>query len=299
MTSSKAQSTDQEHPLRASDMVLFFPQYQAGAIPSRIPVGTPALRALWQEAPGFTEVPLQVTDPVNPGSDPHIRFRDILHRQLADAQALVKAAGPSFILTTGGDCGASYVPIAYINALYHGKLGVIWVDAHADIHAPSTSPSGNYHGMVLRHLMGDPAFKEHPDLPLRPEQIAYVGLRDTEPPEDEFIARHSIPRFNALDVAASNAPLDMIIARFQDHGVTHLHLHVDCDVMDQAVFPHVHVPEPEGLTLARLIEILQYLRTAMPMASCCLTEYAPQEAGAGLDLVRDVYTKGLGLKLPS
>lgn len=279
-------------------MVLFFPQYQAGAVPSQIPTGTPSLRALWQTAPDFVEVPLQTTDISNPGNDPAIRFRDILHRQLLDAMALVAQAQPAFILTTGGDCGASYVPIAYMNALYQGKLGVIWVDAHADIHAPSTSPSGNYHGMVLRHLMGDPEFKEKPDLPLQPEQIAYVGLRDTEKPEDDFIAEKNIPRFSALEVAENNNPLDEIIQRFQENGVTHIHLHVDCDVLDQAVFPHVHVPEPDGLTLTRLIDILQYLRTAMPMASCCLTEYAPKEAGAGLSIVTDIYTRGLGLRLP-
>ncbi len=299
MTMQKAQSTDLSYPLRPNDMVLFFPQYQAGAVPSQIPTGTPALRALWHEAPGFVEVPLQLTDAASLGSDPLIRFRDILYRQLKDAMALVRNAQPDFILTTGGDCGASYVPIAYMNALYQGKLGVIWVDAHADIHAPSTSPSGNYHGMVLRHLMGDPEFKEKPDLPLKSAQIAYVGLRDTEQPEDEFIRKNNIPRFHAQDVTNNNAPLDSIIARFQENGVTHLHLHVDCDVLDQMVFPHVHVPEPEGLSLERLIEILQYLRAAMPMASCCLTEYAPKEAGAGLPLVTKIYTAGLGLKLPS
>ncbi len=298
MTQRKEQSASHACPLRKSDMVLFFPQYQAGAVPSRIPVGTPALHALWQNASGFREVPLQPTDSDDPGDDPAIRFHDILRVQQADAMACVEALQPEFILTTGGDCGASYIPIAYMNKLYTGKIGVIWVDAHADIHAPSTSPSGNYHGMVLRHLMGSDEFLGKPALPLTPAQIAYVGLRDTEQAEDDFIAAHHIPRFNALEVAKDNAPLEAIIAHFKANGLTHLHLHVDCDVLDQAVFPHVHVPEPEGLTLPRLIDILQYLRAAMPMASCCLTEYAPQKAGAGMDVVSAVYTEGLGLSLP-
>src|SRR5690606_8289196 len=111
-------------------MILFFPQYQAGAVPSNIPLGTPALRALWQDAPGFAEVPLRPTDPADPGPDPQIRFRAILKRQLQDALAVVRAAAPGFILTTGGDCGASFVPIAYMNDAYDGKVGVVWVDAH-------------------------------------------------------------------------------------------------------------------------------------------------------------------------
>ncbi len=279
-------------------MILFFPQYQAGYVPSTIPIGTPSLRGLWQGAPGFAEVPLQPTDIGNPETEGGIRFRRVLRRQMEDSLRIVNAAQPDSILTTGGDCGGSFAGIAYMNELCGGKIGVIWVDAHADIHLPSTSPSGNYHGMVLRNLMGDAEFDLQPRLPLRPQQIAYLGLRDTEAEEDAVIAQYGIPRFSAADVMAGDGPLDAVVAHFKAHGITHLHLHVDCDVMDEKIFPHVHVPEPDGLTLERLLHALQYLRGAMPMASCCLTEYAPRTAGAGLDIVRRVYIEGLGLTLP-
>jgi arginase len=282
-----------------SPMVLFFPQYQAGYVPSNIPVGTPALRDLWKDAPGFVEVPLQPTDVNKPETDRHVRFRKILNKQLHDALDIVDRMKPDFILTTGGDCGASFIPIAYMNAYYKGKIGVIWVDAHADIHVPSTSPSGNFHGMVLRHLMGHVEFDVQPPLPLKPHQIAYLGLRDTEIEEDEVIADLRIPRFSAFEIMQSNEPLDAVIDHFKASGITHLHLHVDCDVMDEKIFPYVHVPEPGGLTLERLLELLQYLRRKMPMSGCCLTEYAPATPGAGLDVVKRVYTEGLGLSLPN
>src|SRR5690606_1019409 len=115
---------------------------------------------------------------------------------------------------------------------------------------------------------------------------------------DEVIGNMGIPRFGADAVMAGNEPLDAVIAHFRANGITHIHLHVDCDVMDEKIFPHVEVPEPGGLTLERLIEVLQYLRKAMPMSGCCLTEYAPRVEGAGLDIVRRVYTEGLGLSLP-
>lgn len=279
-------------------MVLFFPQYQAGVMPSNIPLGSAGLRSLWSDAPGFTEVPLQPTDESAAQAGHGVRYRHVLRKQLVDAMAMVKAAGPDFILTTGGDCGASFVPIAYMNELYAGKLGVIWVDAHADIHTPSTSPSGNYHGMVLRHLMGDAAFDIQPSLSLRPAQIAYLGLRDTEAAEDDFIAQMKIPRFDAAQVMRDNMPLEAVIGHFKQNGITHIHLHVDCDVLDASVFPYVHVPETGGLTLDRLIQSLQYLRAAMPMASCCLTEYAPAAQGDGLETVARIYREGLGLTIP-
>lgn len=286
-------------PVAKPPMILFFPQYQAGHMPSHIPIGTPSLRALWQEAPGFVEVPLEPVDDTHPETDRNIHFRKTLALQLARAMKIVEEAAPDFILTTGGDCGASFVPIAYMNEYYKGKIGVIWVDAHADIHVPSTSPSGNYHGMIFRHLMGHVEFDVQPRVPLRPEQIAYIGLRDTEPEEDAVIAQYGIPRFDAGQVMAGNAPLDAVIAHFKKNGMTHLHLHVDCDVMDETIFPHVEVPEPGGLTLERLIEVLQYLRASMPMSGCCLTEYAPRQEGAGLAIVEKVYSEGLGLVLPS
>jgi len=279
-------------------MVLFFPQYQAGYVPSNIPVGTPSLRDLWKNQPGFAEVPLQPTDISDPQEEGGIRFRKILTKQLRDALAIVDKAKPDFILTTGGDCGGSFVPVAAMNELHHGKVGVIWVDAHADIHTPSTSPSGNYHGMVLRNLLGHPEFDVQPRVPLKAHQIAYLGLRDTEAEEDDIIAALGIPRFNAAEVMISNNPLDSVVDHFRKHGVTHLHVHVDCDVMDEKVFPYVHVPEPGGLTLNRLLEILQYLRAQMPMTGCCLTEYAPVHPGEGLEIVKRVYTEGLGQKLP-
>lgn len=279
-------------------MILFFPQYQAGFVPSVIPVGTPALRELWKKDPGFAEVPIQATDPDRPETDRGVRFRRIIKKQLSDAGAIIDERQPDFIVTTGGDCGGSFSSIAYINQKFDGKIGVLWIDAHADIHTPSTSPSGNYHGMVLRHLMGHEEFDIQPQLPLRPGQIGYLGLRDTEQEEDAVIERLGIPRFSAREIMAGNGPLDAVIEHFRQNGVTHLYLHVDCDVMDEKVFPHVHVPEPDGLSLERLLEVLQYLRSKMPVASCCLTEWAPTHPKAGLDIVKRVYAEGLGLTLP-
>lgn len=280
-------------------MILFFPQYQAGAMPSTIPVGTPSLRKLWQAAPDFVEVPLQETDAEDSQSEGGIHYRKILTKQLLDARAIVDAAQPESILVTGGDCGASFVSIDYTNVKYDGKIGVIWVDSHGDIHTPSTSPSGHYHGMVLRNLMGDESFDVQPRMALKPEQIAYLGLQDTEKEEDEIIARLGIQRFNSTDIMQGDAAMDAVIARFKSHGITHLYLHVDCDVMDEKEFPHVHVPEPKGISLERLLYILKYLRTHMPVAGRCLTEYAPRTEGAGLDIIKRVYTEGLGLALPA
>ncbi len=276
-------------------MILFFPQYQAGYVPSNIPKGAAAIENFWAAQHDFHPVEIIKTDIQNPQSSGGIRFRDILKTQALRAQSILNEHAPDFVLTTGGDCGASYASIAYLNERYAGKIGVIWVDAHADIHVPSTSPSGNYHGMVVRNLLGADGFDLKPARPLETHQVAYLGLRDTELEEDDYIAQNKIPAFRTQDILNSDVPLYAVLDHFKKQGLTHIHLHVDCDVMDVADFPHVHVPEHGGLSVQRLIEILTILRTSMPMAGCCVTEYAPQHEGEGFDIVKRIYEEGLGI----
>ena len=75
------------------------------------------------------------------------RFRDTL--------AHLRVSAPDVVVTVGGTCGVEAAPVAYLNERYRGDLAVVWYDAHGDLNAPATSPSGHFHGMVLRTLLGD------------------------------------------------------------------------------------------------------------------------------------------------
>jgi len=104
------------------------------------------------------------------------------------------ASTGSFVLTLGGDHSIAVGSIAGMLSK-HRDLGVVWVDAHADINTPLTSRSGNMHGMplgMLMKLMGPgksfPGFEWLEDVPiLRPEQVAYIGLRDIDDPERKVL----------------------------------------------------------------------------------------------------------------
>ena len=79
-----------------------------------------------------------------------------------------------FALTLGGDHGIASGSIAGV-LRKHPDLRVVWLDAHADLNTPATSPSGNYHGMPVAHLMG--LFDGHPkgyewmaDVPVVPKE---------------------------------------------------------------------------------------------------------------------------------
>src|SRR4029078_8119073 len=62
---------------------------------------------------------------------------------------------PDRILSIGGTCGTELAPVAYLNERWGGRMAVLWLDAHADLNPPASSPSGHFHGMVLRTLLGD------------------------------------------------------------------------------------------------------------------------------------------------
>ena len=118
-----------------------------------------------------------------------------------------------FPLVLSGDHSNANATIAGIKATYpHKTLGVIWIDAHADIHSPYTTPSGNLHGMPLAAALNEdnlPCQRHAPDAEteffwrrlqnlaepgpkIRPEHLVYVAVRDTEEEEEAVIARLGI-----------------------------------------------------------------------------------------------------------
>jgi arginase len=127
----------------------------------------------------------------------------------------------SFPIVLAGDHSSAGGTIAGIKMAYPKKrLGVIWIDAHADLHSPYTSPSGNIHGMPLATALGvdnlghkvneiSDDLKVQWDklkalgniLPkIKPEDIVFIGVRDTEDPEDYYIADNNIKLIEVEEV---------------------------------------------------------------------------------------------------
>ncbi|MBE1497818.1 arginase [Amycolatopsis lexingtonensis] len=157
----------------------------------------------------------------------------------AQLAALEAPGGP--VLTIGGDCGVELVPIGVARFRYGPGLGVAWFDAHPDLNTASTSPSGAFHGMVLRSLFGegDPDFAADPALV--PGNVALLGTRVFDPEERAAVSR-------GLAVTSVDAL-----------AVEKLYVHVDLDVLDPAEFPGLNYPEPDGWTIARLVSELDAL----------------------------------------
>ncbi|WP_328443509.1 arginase family protein [Amycolatopsis sp. NBC_00438] len=158
----------------------------------------------------------------------------------AQLAALEAPGGP--VLTIGGDCGVELVPIGVARFRYGPGLGVAWFDAHADLNTAATSPSGAFHGMVLRSLLGegDPEFAAAPAL--EPGRAVLLGTRVFDPEERAAVAR-------GLAVTSVDALA----------GAEKLYVHVDLDVLEPTEFGGLNYPEPDGWTIAQLVSSLDAL----------------------------------------
>lgn len=124
-------------------------------------------------------------------------------------------------IVLSGDHSSALGTISGIKSVYpHKTLGVIWIDAHADIHSPYTSPSGNIHGMPLAAALAldnlkcqinevIPETQQHWEemkhigieaAKIDPEHLIYFGVRDTEEAEDKQIAELGIKNFSVEEV---------------------------------------------------------------------------------------------------
>ena len=162
-----------------------------------------------------------------------------------------------FPIVLSGDHSSALGTISGVKAANSAnKVGVVWIDAHADIHSPHTSPSGNIHGMPLAAAIGDDNLdfqindisRETSTLwermknigvagtKVEPEDIVYFGVRDTEEPEDKQIEKLGIKnytvseiRFRGLEKCVSEA-----ILKLENCDVIYISFDVDsmdCDMV--------------------------------------------------------------------
>jgi arginase len=199
------------------------------------------------------------------------------------AMAQLRAEEADCILTVGGTCGVEAAPVGYLNERYAGDLGVVWLDAHGDLNTPESSPSGNFHGMVLRTLLGEGPAEYVSDLrrPLTPEQVFLAGTRDLDPPEMEFITARAISGTPPNQCADPQAFVEKIKAR----GFTHVYLHLDLDAINPADFPATLMRTTGGPTLEDVCNLMQAVSGALDVVGFSIVEYV-QGDDASLDTLR-------------
>lgn len=203
------------------------------------------------EDKGNIEVPIQEMCSI---TDPKLKYIDCIipmGRRIAGAVATSIQSG-RFPLVLGGDHSLSVGSIR--GAAKQRKLGVIWVDAHADFNTAETTPSGNIHGMPLAALcgLGDPRlvslWDETPPV-LDPQRVAILGARDLDPGEKRNLreAGVMVQSMEQIDRLGMPAALERCIERVS-RDVDGIYLSFDMDALDPRHAPGVGTPVNGGLT---------------------------------------------------
>jgi arginase family enzyme len=201
-----------------------------------------------------------------------VRHAGALAENLAAVRAVLTRVGALTPVVAGGDCGVELAPVEAAISRFGDRLAVAWLDAHGDLHTPVSSPSGAFHGMVLRALLGDGPGALSPDKALRPGQVVLAGVRALDPAERDFVRHQRIRLVGVAELAAAPALADAVART----GAEAVYLHVDLDVLDPGEFGAVGFPEPGGLTISRLAAAVRVLAGRFAVAGIGITEYQPR-----------------------
>ena len=173
---------------------------------------------------------------------------------LGEQTLAVAAELPARPVVLGGCC-CSHIGAVEALAARHGRISLVWLDAHGDLNTPETSPSGNEWGMPLRMLLDAGA--------VAPSDVALVGARNLDPPEEEFIAASGIRVGREGVTAAIDGP-----------GCTYVALDVDSLAPDEV---SSFMPEPGGLSVAEVESLFTGLRNDATVLGAGVSGLAPDE----------------------
>jgi arginase len=173
-----------------------------------------------------------------------------------------------------GNCGITVGVVAGVAAASGRRVGVVWLDAHADFTTPETTSSGFLDGMGLAVLTGRcwtrlaGAVPGHRPVP--EEAVVLVGARDFSAGEEAALDRSGVIRVRPAELADLDEAVDRLATRADT-----VHLHVDLDVHDPSIAPANGYAAPGGLTAEQVRGVARTVARRLPLCSATLAAYDP------------------------
>lgn len=174
-----------------------------------------------------------------------------------------------------------------------GTVRLVYIDGHLDIYDGHTSPTGEAADMPIAVVLGDgpPAWVERvaPSPVVPPPAIALLGYHDPDELMDvgEALAANRAAGLFDADVATiRRVGPPATAARALAHvrqGSANLWLHIDVDVLDQAVFPATDYLQPGGLDWDELVDLVAPVAAADGLVGWSIACYNPEKDPAGAD----------------
>lgn len=230
-------------------------------------------------------------------TDPKLKYIDCIipmGRRISGAVS-TSVQGGRFPLVLGGDHSLSVGSVR--GAARQRKIGLLWVDAHADFNTHLTTPSGNIHGMPLAALcgMGDPRLVQLWDEPapvVDPKRVAVIGARDLDPGEKVNLqdAGVMVQSMEQLDRHGLVPIMEKALERIT-RDVDGIYLSFDMDSLDPRHAPGVGTPVPAGLTQREAYLICEMVAETGKLVGMDMVEVNPildtqnQTAHLAMDLI--------------
>lgn len=184
------------------------------------------------------------------------------------------------------------------------RVGVIWLDAHADINTPQSSLSGNVHGMPVAHLLGygDPTLASLASISpaLLPKHLVYVGLRDLDAAEQQRIRELGIRAFTMRDIDERGLRAVMNDAvTIATTGTGGVHLSCDADWIDPREAPGVGTPVRGGATLREAHLAMEIIHDTGALVAMDLVEINPilDHQNATAELAAELIASAFGRRI--
>ncbi len=210
-------------------------------------------------------------------------------------------------LVLGGDHSIAVGTVAGVSRFFresNRKIGLLWIDAHADMNTPQSSPSGNVHGMPLACCagMGPPElarmFGFAPKVD--PANIALLGVRDVDPLEAETVRNAGVRAFTMreIDERGMRAAIGEAIA-IATRGTAGFHLSLDMDFVDPQYAPGVGTPVRGGATYREAHLAMEVICDSGKMISMEVVEVNPviDEVNRTADLAVELILSAMGKKI--
>jgi arginase len=194
------------------------------------------------------------------------------------------------------------------NANPDKRIGVIWVDAHADLHSPYTTPSGNIHGMPLAALSGLDNEKDKRNevdenvtyywnelkklgvLNITPKfdvrDLVFIGIRDAEKEEWDIIENMGVKTFEPQDIREHGIYYVLNNALKHLEACDLLYISFDADSLDPAVSVGTGTTAPDGLSVAEAESIFKTLLNHPKTGAFEITEVNPHLDEKGKEMAK-------------
>lgn len=201
------------------------------------------------------------------------------------------------IILSGDHSNAIGAVSGFKNHYSQMDIGIIWVDAHLDLHSPYTTPSGNIHGMALNALIGmdNIACKEQDPTEdtlerwrelnrlgsknispkVKPENIVFIGIRDYEPEEWSLVENEGMHVFTPNHIQEKGIAniVELALEKLKSCGV--IYVSFDVDSMDPSISAGTGTPVPGGLTIEEAEVVFDKLFLHPKVGAFEITEVNP------------------------